>query len=99
MKYEIQNTGKHIQFNTKPSQALAAYENKAGKCCIDIYPVDDISNSYLKIWFKNASLHIISYDINNGKIDIILETDEDIIDEIREKLTEAGIEVAGGFKL
>lgn len=92
MKYEIHNKGKLIKFSTKPSQALAAYEND-GMCCIDIYPVDDISNSYLKIWFNNASLHIIAYDINNGKIDIILETNEDIIDEIREKLTEAGIEV------
>lgn len=96
MKYQIHNKGKVVSFSTKPSQAVAAYENKAGKCCIDIYPVDGISNSYLKIWFKNASLHIIAYDINNGKIDIILETIEDVIDEIREKLTEAGIEVAGG---
>lgn len=90
MKYEIHNKRKHIQFNTKPSQALAAYENKTGKCCIDIYPVDDISNSYLKIWFNNDSLHIIAYD---KKIDIILETNEVIIDEIRETLTKSGIEV------
>lgn len=97
MKYEIHNKGKVVSFSTKPSQAVAAYENKAGKCCIDIYPVDDISNSYLKIWFKSDSLHIIVYD--GGKINIILETIEDIIDEIRETLTKAGIEVTGGFKL
>lgn len=97
MKYEIHNKGKVVSFSTKPSQAVAAYENKAGKCRIDIYPVDDISNSYLKIWFKSDSLHIIAYD--GGKINIILETIEDVVDEIREKLTEAGIEVAGGFKL
>ncbi len=90
MKYQIHNKGKFIRFSTKPSQALAAYEDKAGKCCIDIYPVDDISNSYLKIWFNNASLHIIVYA---EKIDIILETIEDVIDEIRETLTESGIEV------
>jgi hypothetical protein len=29
-------------------------------------------------------------------IDIILETNEKIVDEIREDLTKAGIEVAGG---
>ena len=86
-----------IRFNTKPSQVLAAYEDKDGRSCIDIYPVDDIRNSYLKIWFNNDSLHIIAY--GDGKINIILETIEDIIDEIRETLTEAGIEVAGGFKL
>lgn len=90
MKYQICNKGKHIQFSTKPSQALAAYENDRGRCCIDIYPVDDISNSYLKIWFNNDSLHIIAYD---KKIDIILETNEVIIDEIRETLTKSGIEV------
>lgn len=93
MKYEIHNKGKVVSFSTKPSQAVAAYENKAGKCCIDIYPVDDISNSYLKIWFKSDSLHIIVYA---GRIDIILETSEKIVDEIREDLTKAGIEVAGG---
>ena len=93
MKYQIHNKGKFIRFSTKPSQTVAAYEDEAGKCCIDIYPGDDISNSYLKIWFKNASLHIIAYDINNGKIDIILETIEDVIDEIRENLTKSGIEV------
>ena len=96
MKYEICNKGKHIRFSTKPSQAVAAYETDIGRCCIDIYPVDDISNSYLKIWFKSDSLHIITYDFDGGKINIVLETLEDVIDEIREKLTKAGIEVAGG---
>lgn len=91
MKYQIRNEGKLIRFSTKPSQALAAYEDKEGRSCIDIYPVDDISNSYLKIWFNNASLHIIVYD---GRIDIILETSEKIVDEIREDLTKAGIEVS-----
>lgn len=90
MKYQIRNEGKLIRFSTKPSQALAAYEDKDGRSCIDIYPVDDISNSYLKIWFNNDSLHIIVYA---GRIDIILETNEKIVDEIREKLTKAGIEV------
>ena len=94
MKYEIHNKGKLIRFSTKPSQALAAYEDKDGRCCIDIYPVDDISNSYLKIWFNNASLHIITY--GSEKSDIILETIEDVVNEIRETLTIAGIEVAGG---
>ena len=93
MKYQIHNKGKLIRFSTKPSQALAAYEDKNGRSCIDIYPIDDISNSYLKIWFNNDSLHIIVYD---GRIDIILETSEKIVDEIREALTKAGIEVAGG---
>ena len=93
MKYQIHTKGKLIRFSTKPSQALAAYEDKDGRSCIDIYPVDDISNSYLKIWFNNDSLHIIVYD---GRIDIILETSEKIVDEIREALTKAGIEVAGG---
>lgn len=93
MNYQIHNKGKVVSFSTKPSQALAAYEDKDGRCCIDVYPVDDISNSYLKIWFKSDSLHIIAYDINNGKIDIILETIEDVIDEIREELTKSGIEV------
>lgn len=91
MKYEIHNKGKFVRFSTKPSQAVAAYEGKDGRCCIDIYPVDDIRNSYLKIWFKSDSLHIIAY--NGGKINIVLETIEDVIDEIREKLTESGIEV------
>ena len=91
MKYTIYNKGKHIRFSTKPSQALAAYENKDGRCCIDIYPVDDISNSYLKIWFKSDSLHIIAY--GNGKTDIIIDTIEDVMNEIREKLTKSGIEV------
>lgn len=90
MKYQIHNKGKLIKFSTKPSQALAAYEDKEGRSCIDIYPVDDISNSYLKIWFNNDSLQIIVYA---GRIDIILETSEKIVDEIREKLTKAGIEV------
>lgn len=90
MKYQIHNKGKLIRFSTKPSQALAAYEDKDGRSCIDIYPVDDISNSYLKIWFNNDSLHIIVYP---KMIDIILETSEKIVDEIREKLTKAGIEV------
>lgn len=80
-----------IRFSTKPSQALSAYEDKDGRSCIDIYPVDDIRNSYLKIWFNNDSLHIIAYD---GRIDIILETSEVIVDEIREALTKAGIEVS-----
>lgn len=88
MKYEIHNKGKFIRFSTKPSQVVAAYEDKDGRCCIDIYPV---GNSYLKIWFKSDSLHIIAY--NRGKINIVLETIEDVIDEIREKLTESGIEV------
>lgn len=90
MKYQIHTKGKLIRFSTRPSQALAAYEDKDGRSCIDIYPVDDISNSYLKIWFNNDSLHIIVY---NGSIDIILETSEKIVDEIREDLTKAGIEV------
>ena len=90
MKYEIYNKGKSIKFSTKPSQALAAYEDKDGRSCIDIYPIDDISNSYLKIWFNNDSLHII---VCAKKIDIILETNEKIVDEIREALTKAGIEV------
>lgn len=90
MEYQIRNEGKPIRFSTKPSQALAAYEDKEGRSCIDIYPVDDISNSYLKIWFNNDSLHIIVYA---GRIDIILETNEKIVDEIREDLTKAGIEV------
>lgn len=90
MKYEIHNKGKLIRFSTKPSQALAAYEDKDGRSCIDIYPIDDISNSYLKIWFNNDSLHIIAYD---GRMDIILETGENVINEIRETLTESGIEV------
>jgi hypothetical protein len=93
MKYQIHNKGKLIRFSTKPSQALAAYEDKDGRSCIDIYPIDDISNSYLKIWFNNDSLHIIVYA---KSIDIILETNEKIVDEIREDLTKAGIEVAGG---
>lgn len=93
MEYQIRNEGKPIRFSTKPSQALAAYEDKEGRSCIDIYPVDDISNSYLKIWFNNDSLHIIVYA---GRIDIILETNEKIVDEIREDLIKAGIEVAGG---
>ena len=93
MKYQIHNKGKLIRFSTKPSQALAAYEDKDGRSCIDIYPIDDISNSYLKIWFNNDSLHIIVYA---KQIDIILETNEKIVDEIREDLTKAGIEVAGG---
>lgn len=91
MDYTIHNKGKSIKFSTKPSQALAAYEDKDGRSCIDIYPVDDISNSYLKIWFNNDSLHII---VNAKKIDIILETNEKIVDEIREDLTKAGIEVS-----
>lgn len=91
MEYEIHNKGKFVRFSTKPSQAVAAYEDKDGRCCIDIYPVDDIWNSYLKIWFNSDSLHIIAY--NGGKINIVLETIEDVIDEIREKLTESGIEV------
>ena len=90
MKYQIHNKGKLIKFSTKPSQALAAYEDKEGRSCIDIYPVDDISNSYLKIWFNNDSLHIIVYAT---RIDIILETSEKIVDEIREDLMKAGIEV------
>lgn len=90
MEYQIRNEGKPIRFSTKPSQALAAYEDKEGRSCIDIYPVDDISNSYLKIWFNNDSLHIIVYA---ARIDIILETNEKIVDEIRENLTKAGIEV------
>jgi hypothetical protein len=90
MKYQIHNKGKLIGFSMKPSQALSAYEDKDGRSCIDIYPIDDISNSYLKIWFNNDSLHIIVYD---GRIDIILETSEKIVDEIREDLTKAGIEV------
>ena len=90
MKYQIHNTGKLIKFSTNPSQALAAYEDKDGRSCIDIYPIDDISNSYLKIWFNNDSLHIIVYA---ARIDIILETNEKIVDEIREKLAKAGIEV------
>lgn len=90
MKYEIHNKGKLIKFSTKPNQALAAYEDKDGRCCIDIYPVDDISNSYLKIWFNNDSLHIIVYA---ARINIILETSEKIVDEIREDLMKAGIEV------
>lgn len=90
MKYEIYNKGKSIKFSTKPSQALAAYEDKDGRSCIDIYPIDDISNSYLKIWFNNDSLHII---VCAKKIDIILETSEKIVEEIREALTKAGIEV------
>lgn len=93
MEYQIRNEGKPIRFSTKPSQALAAYEDKEGRSCINIYPVDDISNSYLKIWFNNDSLHIIVYA---GRIDIILETNEKIVDEIREDLIKAGIEVAGG---
>ena len=90
MKYQIHTKGKHIRFSTKPSQALSAYEDKDGRSCIDIYPIDDISNSYLKIWFNNDSLHIIVY---NGSIDIILETSEKIVDEIREDLIKAGIKV------
>lgn len=90
MKYQIHNKGKLIRFSTKPSQALSAYEDKDGRSCIDIYPVDDISNSYLKIWFNNDSLHIIVYP---KMIDIILETNEKIVDEIREDLIKAGIEV------
>ena len=90
MKYEIYNKGKSIKFSTKPSQALGAYEDQNGRSCIKIYPIDDISNSYLKIWFKNDSLHII---VCAKKIDIILETNEKIVEEIREALTKAGIEV------
>lgn len=90
MNYQIHTKGNFIRFSTKPSQALAAYEDKDGRSCIDIYPVDDISNSYLKIWFNNDSLHIIAYD---KRIDIILETNKKIVDEIREALTKAGIEV------
>lgn len=90
MKYQIHTKGKLIRFSTRPSQALSAYEDKEGRSCINIYPVDDIRNSYLKIWFNNDSLHIIVYD---GRIDIILETNEKIVDEIREKLAKAGIEV------
>lgn len=90
MRYQIHNKGKVVKFSTKPSQVVAAYEDKNGRSCIDIYPVDDISNSYLKIWFNNDSLHIIAYD---KKIDIILETNEKIVDEIREALTKAGIKV------
>ena len=93
MDYIIHNKGKSIKFSTKPSQALAAYEDKDGRCCIDIYPVDDISNSYLKIWFNSASLHIIAYGFDNGKIDIILETSESVVNEIREDLTKSGIKV------
>ncbi len=96
MKYQIHNKGKLIRFSTKPSQALAAYEDKEGRSCIDIYPVDDISNSYLKIWFNNDSLQIIVYGFGGGKIDIIIDTGENVMNEIRETLTEAGIEVAGG---
>ena len=90
MEYRIHTKGKMIRFNTKPSQVLAAYEDKDGRSCIDIYPVDDIRNSYLKIWFNNDSLHIIAYD---GRMDIILETSEKVVDEIREDLMKAGIEV------
>ena len=90
MEYRIHTKGKMIRFNTKPSQVLAAYEDKDGRSCIDIYPVDDIRNSYLKIWFNNDSLHIIAYD---GRMDIILETSENVVNEIREDLTEAGIKV------
>ena len=90
MDYIIHNKGKSIKFSTKPSQVLAAYEDKDGRCCIDIYPVDDISNSYLKIWFNSASLHIIAYD---GRMDIILETSESVVNEIREDLTKSGIKV------
>lgn len=90
MKYQIRNKGKLIGFSMKPSQALSAYEDKDGRSCIDIYPIDNISNSYLKIWFNNDSLHIIVYP---KMIDIILETNEKIVDEIREDLTKAGIEV------
>ena len=90
MKYQIHTKGKFVRFSTKPSQALAAYEDKNGRSCIDIYPVDDITNSYLKIWFNNDSLHII---VCAKKIDIILETNEKIVEEIREALTKAGIEV------
>lgn len=93
MDYIIHNKGKSIKFSTKPSQVLAAYEDKDGRCCIDIYPVDDISNSYLKIWFNSASLHIIAYGFDNGKIDIILETSESVVNEIREDLTKSGIKV------
>lgn len=91
MKYTIHNKGKHIRFSTKPSQAVAAYEDKDGRCCIDIYPVDDISNSYLKIWFNSDSLHIITY--GSEKTDIIIDTIEDVMNKIREDLTKAGIEV------
>ena len=48
----------------------------------------------MKIWFKSDSLHIIAY--GNGKTNIIIDTNEDVMNEIREKLTKAGIEVAGG---
>lgn len=65
MKYQIHTKGKFVRFSTKPSQALAAYEDKNGRSCIDIYPVDDITNSYLKIWFNNDSLHIIAFDTRN----------------------------------
>lgn len=90
MEYRINNKRKMIRFSTKPSQALSAYEDKDGRSCIDIYPIDDISNSYLKIWFDNDSLHIIAYD---KSIDIILETSENVVNEIREALTKAGIKV------
>ncbi|MBQ5825242.1 MAG: hypothetical protein IIW48_10615 [Clostridia bacterium] len=91
MKYEIHNKGKFVRFTTKPSQAVAAYEDKDGRCCIDIYPVDDISNSYLKIWFNSDSLHIITY--GSEKTGIIIDTIEDVMNKIREDLTKAGIEV------
>ena len=91
MKYQIHTKGKFVRFSTKPSQALAAYEDKNGRSCIDIYPVDDISNSYLKIWFNSDSLHIITY--GSEKTDIIIDTIEDVMNKIREDLTKAGIEV------
>ena len=91
MEYEIHNRGKFVKFSTKPSQALAAYEDNEGRCCIDIYPEDDTSNSCLKIWFNSASLHIIAY--NRMRIYIIIDTVEDVMNEIREDLTKAGIEV------
>ncbi len=94
MEYEIHNKGKLIKFSTKPSQAVAAYEDDDGRCCIDIYPEDDTSNSYLKIWFNSASLHIIAYC--GRKIYIIIDTSENVVDKIREDLIKAGIEVAGG---
>lgn len=94
MRYQIHNKGKVVKFSTKPSQVVAAYEDDDGRCCIDVYPEDDTSNSYLKIWFNSVSLHIIAYD--SRQIYIIIDTGENVMNEIRETLTEAGIEVAGG---
>lgn len=87
MDYTIRGQKRSIHFST--DLIVGVYETETQRCRFDVSDRNDLS-TILKVDFQSDYLHVLMFDNQRFYVQI---WNDNAMDEIKEKLTENGIEV------